>query len=164
MTRTSKIFGTFTYYLSYLWSTLKQEATCNFVSEMVKTHWSFFVSLCTFLYSVWRQHFSDKPLTSIKVTSNVLTHVSYISLMRIISYKSTSSLMSPTYKWFSVMWLPEIDCWRHLWHYPAIDAAFCRFNSISKVDYPLMYQNFFSMFLFNFATSVFGPDLHLLFI
>lgn len=63
--------------------------------------------------------------------------------MRITSYKSTSSLMSPTYKWFAVMWLPEIDCWRHLWHYPAIDAAFGRFNSISKVDYPLMYQNCF---------------------
>lgn len=81
--------------------------------------------------------------SSTKVTSNVLTHVTYVSLMRITSFKSASSFMSLTYKWFAVMWLPEIDYYRHwyiLWYYPAIDAAFGRFNSTSKVDFPFLYH------------------------
>jgi len=52
--------------------------------------------------------------------------------------------MSLTYKWFAVMWLPEIDFYRHwyiFWYYPAIDAAFGRFNSMSKVNFPFMYHH-----------------------
>lgn len=50
--------------------------------------------------------------TSTKVTSNVLTHIVYVSLIMITSLKSSNSSVSLSYKQFAVMWFPEIDCYR----------------------------------------------------
>lgn len=95
------------------------------MSELVRTDW-YFLYFTKYLLVYTLKTPSLRPATdfsSTKVTSDVLTHVTYISLMRITSFKFTSSFMSLTYKWFAVMWLPEIDCYRHwyiFWYYPAI--------------------------------------------
>lgn len=126
----------------------------------------FVVVVCLFVFSTKYLHIhplkapSTRPateFTSTKVTSNVLTHIAYVSLMMITSFQSTSSFMSLTYKWFAVMWLPEIDCYRHwnsFWYHRATHVAFSTFNSRSKVNFPFRYQKSFPGSFCNFAISV----------
>lgn len=103
--------------------------------------------------------------TSTKVTSNVLTHIAYVSLMVITSLKSSSSSMSLSYRWFAVMWLPERDRYRHwynFWYHAATHAAFNRLALWIRWISTHVRIVFQFLQLCNISHKAFEPDLQFL--